>query len=308
MHVRFGPGVTGKGPAQCRNLASGLPALEQLGSEKAPVRLGGLYALERLAQKNPDQRQTIVNVLCAYLRMPYTLPDTSLGDDADHDTHSLHEKRFQEREVRLTAQRILTAHLNSGPDPVQPMDTFWGTIDLDLTGATLIDFTLTECRISTGRFTGATFIGNARFSGAMFTGDALFNRTTFTREAEFNRATFAYGALFAVATFAKEARFSGAMFTGDTLFSLATFASEARFLGTTFTEQAAFNRATFAYGALFNRATFTGDAVFSLATFAKGAGFSGATFTKSVGFDGAIFTAGVPSEVARFIAPLDEAR
>ncbi len=38
-------------------------AVEQLGSDKAPVRLGGLYALERLAQDNPSQRQTIVNVI-----------------------------------------------------------------------------------------------------------------------------------------------------------------------------------------------------------------------------------------------------
>src|SRR5690242_7173624 len=46
-------------------------AVEQLGSDKAPVRLGGLYALERLSQDNESQRQTIVNVICAYLRMPF---------------------------------------------------------------------------------------------------------------------------------------------------------------------------------------------------------------------------------------------
>src|ERR671921_32361 len=45
-------------------------AVEQLGCADAAVRLGGLYALERVAQANPSQRQTIVNVLCAYLRMP----------------------------------------------------------------------------------------------------------------------------------------------------------------------------------------------------------------------------------------------
>jgi hypothetical protein len=45
-------------------------AVEQLGDDKAPVRLGGLCALERLAQDNDAQRQTIVNVICAYLRMP----------------------------------------------------------------------------------------------------------------------------------------------------------------------------------------------------------------------------------------------
>jgi hypothetical protein len=49
-------------------------AVEQLGSDKAPVRLGGLYALERLAQDNSAHRQTIVNVICAYLRMPFSPP------------------------------------------------------------------------------------------------------------------------------------------------------------------------------------------------------------------------------------------
>ncbi|RSM95837.1 hypothetical protein DMB42_49020 [Nonomuraea sp. WAC 01424] len=49
-------------------------AVEQLGNEQAPVRLGGLYALERLAQDTPALRQTIVDVICAYLRMPYALP------------------------------------------------------------------------------------------------------------------------------------------------------------------------------------------------------------------------------------------
>ncbi len=57
-------------------------SVEQLGSEKAPVRLGGLYALERLAQNNISQRQTIVNVLCAYLRMPYSLPEPNCPPSA----------------------------------------------------------------------------------------------------------------------------------------------------------------------------------------------------------------------------------
>jgi hypothetical protein len=47
---------------------------ELLGSDKAAARLAGLYALERLAQDNPGHRQTIVNVICAYLRMPFTPP------------------------------------------------------------------------------------------------------------------------------------------------------------------------------------------------------------------------------------------
>src|SRR5262249_37024998 len=42
-------------------------AAEQLGSERAAVRLAGLYALERLGQDNPRLRQTVIDVMCAYL-------------------------------------------------------------------------------------------------------------------------------------------------------------------------------------------------------------------------------------------------
>ena len=62
-------------------------AVEQLGNDKAPVRLGGLYALERLAQDNPAHRQTIVNVICAYLRMPFspTAPTSKPEPEATED-------------------------------------------------------------------------------------------------------------------------------------------------------------------------------------------------------------------------------
>ncbi|MDP9866447.1 hypothetical protein J2S55_005713 [Streptosporangium brasiliense] len=49
------------------------------------MRLAGLYALERLAQDNPGHRQTIVNVICAYLRMPYTPPEPAPAPDPERD-------------------------------------------------------------------------------------------------------------------------------------------------------------------------------------------------------------------------------
>jgi hypothetical protein len=63
-------------------------AADQLGSDKAPVRLAGLYALERLAQDNPSQRQTIVNVICAYLQMPYTTPEATPVEPSADDGQS----------------------------------------------------------------------------------------------------------------------------------------------------------------------------------------------------------------------------
>ena len=119
-------------------------AVDQLGAEKAPVRLGGLHALERLAQNTPAQRQTIVDVICAYLRMPYTPPDDQAsGEDASQDAHIRYEERRQELQVRLTAQRILATHLKP-----KAAEGFWADIDLDLTEAHLhqLDLRITTTR------------------------------------------------------------------------------------------------------------------------------------------------------------------
>lgn len=112
-------------------------AEEQIGSEKAPVRLGGLYALERMAQDNPDQRHTVINVMCAYLRMPYRpIEDDNQEDDRLSYTDD-QTRRQEEREVRLTAQRIIQNHLQRGARA-----TFWPGMELDLSGASLVDFSL----------------------------------------------------------------------------------------------------------------------------------------------------------------------
>ena len=311
-----------------------LKAVEQLGSDKAAVRHGGLYALERVAQDNPDQRQTVINVICAYLRSPYTPPpeqpaarrtrlpaSARRGSAADRvaasvaaarRTHLIppaptagSEQVRQEREVRLTAQRILTTHLCLAPDkttgePTNPL--YWAEgYDLDLTGATLIDFhadglTVRQATFTEVQFTGdaefgrATFTGNAWFIGAAFTGNAWFDGAAFTGHAGFNWATFTDAAGFHGANFTSDARFYGATFIGDAGFGRAAFTGHAGFNGATFTCTAVFYRATFTNDAQFNEATFTNDARFYRATFTNDAQFNGATFTNIAQFNETTFT------------------
>ncbi|MBP2340266.1 hypothetical protein JOF41_006444 [Saccharothrix coeruleofusca] len=297
-------------------------AVEQLGSDKAVVRQGGLYALERVAQDNPTHRQTVINVICAYLRSPYTPPPDrpitrrtgllrslrgtpaarvaaatasarriSLNPPTPSPTE---EESRQEREVRLTAQRILAAHLrpNLDEDTGQAVNPrYWGEgYDLDLTGSTLIDFNMTGCHVNTASFRGATFTGNALFHDATFTRDALFDDATFTRNAWFHRATFTRNAEFNDATFTGDAEFHDATFTRHAWFHRATFTGDAEFNDATFTRNAWFHRATFTRNAEFNDATFTRDALFDNATFTRNAWFHRATFTRNAEFNDATFT------------------
>ena len=222
-------------------------AVEQLGNDKAPVRLGGLYALERLAQDNPAHRQTIVNVICAYLRMPFspTAPtskpepeatEEDLGEPAagtETRTVALGDTWQQERQVRLTAQRILAEHLRGDRAKDQhstepPSARFWPSISLDLAGATLIDLNLEGCVVADADFGGATFNGAAGFLGVTFNGAASFGGTTFTSDAWFGGATFSHTAVFDGATFTGGAEFNAVTFTGFARFGKATFTSAAR--------------------------------------------------------------------------------
>ncbi|MBB6039556.1 pentapeptide repeat-containing protein [Phytomonospora endophytica] len=233
-------------------------AVDQLGHDKAAVRVGALHALDDLGQEHKSRRRAVMDVWCAYLRMSPAATSTPkvfiVGAAPAAATEPGPTWPAEELHVRATVQRLIAHHLRP-PDKQRkkknPKATgeFWGVMDMDLTGAHLHDFRLTGCHLGTVRFGGATFSGYARFGGATFAGDARFGG-----------ATFAGGALFGEATFAGDTGFGEATFTGYAGFVGATFAGDTGFVGATFTGGAWFGGATFAGDTGFGWATFTGGA------------------------------------------------
>lgn len=282
-------------------------AAAQLGSEHAHVRIAGIYALERLAQNNPDQRQVIVNVLCAYLRMPHATDDTG-STEPDPDRELL---RSQERQVRLTAQRLLAAHLRPG----HPGDAFWPDITLDLAGATLLGFTLDGCLLHGATFEGSRFHGPAVFSrteftgpvsfhNARFAGGTRFTRTVWAGHADFTGSRFDHEVKFTRAEFRSSATFDGAQFEGDAGFADARF-DKVWFDNARFAQTAVFDGARFAGDASFgegryNAPHFTGCAYFRSAQFHQHVLFCGARFADTAIFDDAVFHAFVGFNEAVF--------
>lgn len=243
-------------------------AVEQLGSEKAPVRLGGLYALERLAQDHVEQRQTIVNVLCAYLRMPYTpntrqtarhvpdLPDVyesslNFSPSTDEPDRAEFERREQEGQVRQTAQRILASHLRPMRDragePSSPK--FWPDIDIDVTGAHLVDFSLNDCEVDALSCNDTTFSGESTFRGLVcnmaFFGGAKFigGPTSDTFITDFRGAKFGFDAWFSYSQFAGTPFYSAVQFGREGSFKGAIFNNGARFDGASFEKEVDFTDA-----------------------------------------------------------------
>ena len=131
----------------------------QLGDDQAAVRLAGVHAMAGLADDWEENRQTCVDVLCAYLRMPYE-PDPGAGAAAAD------QLAFgANREVRHTAIRVIGAHLKQGAL------NSWHGLNLDFTGVHFDggDFGGARFRRGLINFEGARFSGGiVRFDGAEF--------------------------------------------------------------------------------------------------------------------------------------------
>ncbi len=219
-------------------------AAGQLGSDKPPaVRLAGVYAMAGLADDWEENRQTCVDVLCAYLRMPYE-PDP--GDEAPAPQRLAFRAS---REVRHTVIRVITAHLQDGAA------VSWQGLNFDFTGVVFDGGDFTGATFSGGTvsfrgatfsdghvtFTGATFSdGHVTFTGAIFSGGRVsFRGATFSgsrvsiRDAVFSRGTVIFGdAVFR----GGEVIFVGAVFSGgEVSFRGATFSGgEVIFVGAVF--------------------------------------------------------------------------
>lgn len=156
-------------------------SVDQLGSDKAAVRLGGLYALERLANSNRTQQETIGNVICAYLRMSHIQPG-DLPDDPTPEQRDRHDQFMQEREIRQTALEILARHNNK-----QHLSEHWPALririeradlagmdlsQMDLSGAILTRADLTGAKLVNADLTGA-YLVQANLTGATLAGADL---------------------------------------------------------------------------------------------------------------------------------------
>ncbi|MFY7070224.1 pentapeptide repeat-containing protein [Nocardiopsis changdeensis] len=138
-------------------------AVGQLGDAQPAVRLGGVHALAHLADEAPAGRedlvQMVIDVLCAYLRIPFQTAPTPLPEqttpqqEAEHRKNTLEYEAF--REVRHAIVRVIGNRLR------ERGDSRWRGKDYDFSG---VDF-------DGGDFHGAHFTGGRlSFRRAGFTG------------------------------------------------------------------------------------------------------------------------------------------
>ena len=298
-------------------------AVEQLGDEKAPIRMGGVYTLVGLVdewledesiEKYEDrlkEGQVIVNNLCAYIRSPFTLAsrydELSKDNPISEGIYKDNQQKFYsdkaelkaEADVRLSIIKEIHDRLQ-GPEENTPGT--WSDFEYDFSGSVFfypVDLSKSYYKKPIN-FSGSTYEGEADFSGSTYKDVANFRGSTYKDVADFRGSTYKSGATFSRSTYQGGANFTGstyqgwAYFIGSTYqgwayFIGSTYQSGATFIGSTYKSEAAFSGSTYKSGATFSGSTYQGWANFTGSTYQGWAYFSGSTYENETDFSGSIF-------------------
>jgi len=173
-------------------------AIEQLGSEKADVRIGGIYALERIARDSEKDHPAVMEVLTAFIREQRPSLDHAASGE-------------QERSTWPDVQAAVTV--------VGRRDAKRDIRRIDLTRADLTGMTFRGAALNGAILNGATLrgadLGAAHLNGATFRGADLTDALLWT--AHLNSANLADANLtgaIVVGTDLTDAVLTGADLTG----------------------------------------------------------------------------------------------
>ena len=265
-------------------------AVEQLGDEKTPIRMGGVYTLVGLVdewledesiEKYEDrlkEGQVIINNLCAYIRSPFTL--TSYYDELSEDAPSLEgiykDKKEEfyvdkaildsETDVRLSIIKEIHDRIQ---DPDKNTPGAWSDFEYDFSGSTFFyPIHLTKSYYKKPvNFSGATYQGWADFSGSTYEKGVIFSApdspSTYQGLADFSGSTYEGKAEFSSSTYQDKARFSGSIYREGANFSGSIYQSEATFMSSTYQSGADFGNSIYLEEADLSRSTYRGEADFS---------------------------------------------
>ena len=248
--------------------------------------------LKKLKKKAKKEAQTIINILCKYVRtMPgeYTeenLKNIGALNFTDQDTlkneSEVRRLIFSEMSDRFSKVTFENENLTTTPG-------IWSKFNFDFTRAPIF-YPLNNLKIEKGVFTSAKFYSNADFRGSTFIKDVDFNEVTFNGKADFSSQGEAK------TIFGGDATFNGTHFSQEAKFTEVTFNESADFsaqsdIKTVFGAQATFNDVQFHKEISFNKVLFEGIADFSTKkiesfneTFMSDAKFTNTHFKKTANF------------------------
>ena len=263
-------------------------AVEQLGDEKAPIRMGGVYTLvglidEWLEDESIDkyedrlkEGQVIINNLCAYIRSPFTLAShyNELSNPTPKGIYKDKKEKFYADKATLDSETdVRLGIIKEIHDRLQDSDKntpgAWSDFEYDFSGSTFfypIDLT-NSYYTKPLNFSGSTYQGGANFSGSTYEGQAYFRDSTYKGGADFSRSTYKGGAYFNFSTYKGGACFSDSTYKGGADFSRSTYKDGADFSRSTYKIWAYFRDSTYKGGADFSGSIFCSEIYFGYSTY-----------------------------------------
>ncbi|TEA43879.1 hypothetical protein C0Z14_03565 [Rothia aeria] len=285
-------------------------AVEQLGNVSAPVRLGGVYTLvslvdEWLREENIEyneriaEGQVIINILCAYIRSPFTLAAhyDELIQDAP-TAEGLYKNREQEfyidkagleseKKVRLSIIQEIRHRLQGSKENAPGA---WSDFEYDFSGSIFfypVDFTHSYYAKPVN-FSGSAYWGEADFSYSTYMDEVYFSESSYQGRAGFNGSIYQGEADFRGSTYRGSAGFARSTYRGGVYFSGSTYLSEAVFRGSVYRCAATFNDSVYQYWVDLRGSTYQGVADFGGSTYQYWADFRGSTYRRWAYFNDSI--------------------
>ncbi|MBB5853708.1 hypothetical protein ACFQ05_10415 [Amycolatopsis umgeniensis] len=177
-------------------------SIELLGNDADQVRVGAMHSLAGLARTRPEYRQTVLDVLCAYLRRPFDHPKFESDTVWDNENKAEAER---ERLVRRAAERLIRDVLphtgTTGPtlslnlsdarlDRIELLGRRVGWFGADRSEVHYLD--LTDAELA-GKFSmrDVTIHGGFELARATFERKVLLDDLVVETAVDFSEATFA---------------------------------------------------------------------------------------------------------------------
>ena len=128
---------------------------EMLGSEVPAVRMGGIYALQRLAEEHPEQYHIqIMRLLCAFVRKPSGIDETPRTERG---------RRYPRLRDDVQAAMVAIAYRNN-----LELESEAGNFSLDFYGAYLMSLELNKANLRGADLTNANLEGSCLTAADLF--------------------------------------------------------------------------------------------------------------------------------------------
>ena len=231
-------------------------AVEQLGSQEAPVRMGGVYTLVGLVDEWLEEEsireyedrlkegQVIINNLCAYIRSPFTL--ASHYDELKQDTPSakgFYQDKVQEfyadkatldseADVRLGIIKEIHDRLQ-GSEKNTPGT--WSDFDYNFSGSTFfysVNLKNSYYKRSIN-FSGSYYYKEVKFSGSIYEGEVDFSRSIYMEKVIFSKynskSHYKKRVDFSESTYCNYAIFEHSTYNASAIFTDSIYMNKANF-------------------------------------------------------------------------------